>query len=637
MTAGPTDTAGSPHARWRTLDLDDVSLTGGFWARRQAVNREASLGHAWEKLEEAGNFNNLRLAAGGGEGKFRGMLFADSDVYKWLEAVAYDLVAQPDDGLLARAREAIDLVQSAQDDDGYLNSYWQVVEPDRRWQDLGRGHEMYCAGHLIQAAVAFHRATGEDKLLGVARRFADHIDATFGPSKRPGVPGHPEIETALVELYRHTGEGRYLDLAKALLDRRGKRTLNLGRFDYDYFQDHVPIREAESMAGHAVRQLYLAAGVADLYLETGESALRDAMTRLWEDMTRHHLFVTGGVGSQHRGEAFGRPYDLPNESCYCETCAQIASVTWCWRMLLATGEAEFADLMELTMYNGFLSGVSLDGRSYFYVNPLQSRGSFHSERSVPERQPWFECACCPPNVMRLVSSLGHYVATQDAGGVQLHQYASAAVAFETGGGRALLRVETDYPWQGLVRVTVGETDGGAWTLSLRVPGWCDGASLRVNGRPWDAEPRPGSYTAIDRSWRPGDTVELELPMAPFLLRGHPRIESVRGCAAIRRGPLVYCLEQPDQPEAVDLFDVEVDARAEDLGESWRPDLLDGVVAVHASGVVADSAPWEGSLYRHVEQANGESRRPVDLTAIPYYAWANRGPNPMRVWLPMADV
>ena len=636
MTAGPVDTSKSPYARWRALPAGGVSLGQGFWARRQAVNRDASLHHCWEQLEAAGNFNNLRLAAGRGEGEFRGMLFADSDVYKWLEAAAYDLAARPGAKLLGRAEEAIDLVAAAQSDDGYLNSYWQVVEPDRRWQDLGRGHEMYCAGHLMQAAVAYHRATGHGKLLDVARRFADHIDSVFGPTGRPGIPGHPEIETALVELYRHTGEGRYLDLARLLLDRRGRETLNLGQLGPDYFQDHVAVREADTMAGHAVRQLYLAAGAADVYLECGDPAIYEAMMRQWRDMTEHHLFVTGGVGSQHRGEAFGRPYELPNESCYCETCAQIASIMWCWRMLLATGEAEFADVIELTMYNGFLSGVALDGRSYFYVNPLQSRGAAQtSGRSLPERQEWFQCACCPPNVMRLISSLSHYVATQDAGGVQVHQYAGADIGFETGGGgRALLRMETDYPWKGLVRFAVEETGGRAWSLSLRVPGWSEGASLRVNGRPWDAAVAPGAYITVERAWREGDSVELDLPMAPFLLHGHPRIESVRGCAAIRRGPLVYCLEQADQPVGTDLFDMELEPSVP-LRSSWRPDLLDGVMAVHASGHVVDSGPWEGRLYRRVEPANGEPRRSVDLTAVPYYAWANRGPNAMRVWLPIA--
>ena len=635
MNAGPIDTTNSPYATLRTLDVQDVSLGEGFWGRRQAVNRSASLDHGYEKLESEGNFNNLRLAAGKGEGEFRGMLFADSDVYKWLEAVAYDLAARPDAELERRAEAAIDLVEAAQDEDGYVNSYWQVVEPDRRWQDLGRGHEMYCAGHLIQAAVAYHRATGRERLLEIARRFADHIDSVFGPGRREGTPGHPEIETALVELYRHTGEGRYLELARLLLDRRGGKTLNLGRFDYDYFQDHVPVREAETMAGHAVRQLYLAAGAADLYLESGDRDVYEALMRQWRDMAEGHLFITGGVGSQHRGEAFGQPYDLPNESCYCETCAQIASVQWNWRMLLATGEARFADLMETTLYNGVLSGVSLDGRGFFYVNPLQSRGTGYAERGVPERQEWFACACCPPNVMRLISSLGHYLATRDDEGLQIHQYASADVGFETdGGGRVRLRMETEYPWRGLVRIEVEEADGEAWRLSLRLPGWAESASVRVNGGPWGGAVRPGAYVVVEREWRRGDSVELELPTSPYLLRGHPRIESVRGCAAIGRGPLVYCLEQADQPPEVDVFEAEVDARA-GLEESWRPDLLDGVVAVHASGYAADGSAWGGNLYRRVESADGDAKRPASLTAIPYYAWANRGPNAMRVWLPMA--
>jgi len=634
MVIGPVDTSNTPFAKLRTLPLDEVSLGEGFWYRRQVVNRQASLYHGYEHLERAGNFHNLKLTTGRVGGGYRGMVFADSDVYKWLEAASYELAARPDSDLRRMAEYAIDLVEAAQGNDGYVNSYWQVVQPGRRWEDLTHGHEMYCAGHLIQAAVAYDRATGNARLLSVARRFADYIHLVFGPDKRTGTPGHPEIEMALVELYRHTAERRYMELAGCLVDRRGDGSLGPGRFGSEYFQDHVAVREASTMAGHVVRQLYLTAGVADLYLETGEQALYDALMRQWSDMSEHHLFVTGGVGSLHRGEAFGEPYVLPNESCYCETCAQIASVMWNWRMLLATGEAKFADLMELTLYNGFLSGVSLDGRGFFYVNPLQSTGVDDNSGSTRSTRPeWFDCACCPPNVMRLIGSLGHYLATRDTQGLQVHQYAPATVGFEAHSGqRALLRIETEYPWQGTVRITIDETGDDAWQLSLRVPGWAEGASIHVNGQPWNAMPVPGTYVTVNRTWRVGDTVKLDLPLASTLVQGHPRIESVRGCVAIQRGPIVYCLEQADQAPSVDVMGVEIELTGQ-MRDSWQPDLLDGVISVQADGYAVESRPWQGRLYRPAEKDSGIVPQPISLNAVPYYAWANRGPNAMRVWTP----
>ena len=357
-------------------------------------------------------------------------------------------------------------------------------------------------------------------------------------------------------------------------------------------------------------------------------------------MSEHHLFITGGIGSQHRGEAFGEPYNLPNESCYCETCAQIASVMWNWRMLLATGEARFADLIELDAIQRLLSGVSLDGRGFFYVNPLQSTGADEdstrgSNGTRITREKWFECACCPPNVMRLIGSLGHYLATRDTNGLQVHQYAQATVAFETDAGRhALLRMETDYPWQGLVTIVFEETGDSTWRLSLRVPGWTEEASVRVNGRPWSATAVPGAYVTVDRLWQPGDTVELDLSMHATLMQGHPRIESVRGCGAIQRGPIVYCFEQADQGPSVDIMDVEIDPAAP-IRQAWQPYLLSGVATVQVSGYAVNSDPWQGRLYRPVRNGEEAGRRPISLTAVPYYAWANRGPNAMRVWVPIA--
>jgi hypothetical protein len=635
--AGPVDATASPLARWQTLPSGAVTIEGGIWAKRQAVNRASALPHGFRMLEQAGNFENLKLAARDATAGYRGPVFMDSDVYKWIEAASLELARQPSAELEALIEQAIDVVEPAQKADGYLNSYYTVAEPGRRWIDFGHGHELYCAGHLFQAAVAHHRATGSARLLNVARRFADCIDATFGPGKRPATPGHPEIETALVELYRETAERRYLDLAGFLLDQRGYGWLGPShRYNASsYFQDRVPIRESSEVEGHAVRALYLTAGVADVYLETGEQALFDALQRQYHDMVSRKLYITGGVGSRHLAEAFGKPYELPNELAYCETCAAIASIMWCWRMLLITGESRFADLAERTLYNAVLSGVSLDGALYFYVNPLADNGEPENlHRGGPSRKPWHNVACCPPNVMRLVASLGHYAATRDEDGLQIHQYGAARLAADLPAvGSVALRIESDYPWDGDVRVVVEEASGGTWTLSLRVPGWCEGAVVRVNGQDLDATAGfiADGYLRIERAWTGGDVVELALAMTPRLTEGHPWIESTRGSVAIERGPLVYCLEQTDQQAPV--YDLAIDPSAP-LTASWQPDLLEGVTIVRGRGFKIDRSAWEGLLYRPFRAGAPSAKQPVELTAVPVYAWANRGPGAMKIWIPL---
>lgn len=642
MKSGPVDSTSSPYAALHTVPLDSVSLAEGFWLNWQRTNRSVGLRHGYRQLEAHGNFHNLRLAAGTAEGEYRTPVFMDSDVYKWLEAVAFALATEPDAELRQMAESAIDFVEAAQEPDGYINSYWQVVEPERRWADLDHGHELYCAGHLIQAAVAYRRATGDARLLEIAQRFADYIDTVFGPGKQQGTPGHPEIETALVELYRETEERRYLDLAAYFLDQRGQGKLrglnrNIGA---EYHQDRVSVRETDVVEGHAVRQLYLTAGVTDLYLETGEQALWDALMRQWTDFTACKMHVTGGAGARHEGEAFGEAYELPNDRCYCETCAQIASIHWNWRLLLATGDARYADLMERTLYNGFLSGVSLDGSRYFYVNPLFSRGGI-------ERPEWHGCACCPPNVMRLLASLPHYFVTTDGGGVQIHQYAPADLDVALPCGQpARLRVDTEYPWHGQIQVAVAETDGSEWTLSLRLPEWCAEWSASVNdsatdGIDVDAVLHDG-YVTLTRAWQAGDSIELALAMEPFFVQPHPRIDPTRDSLAIQRGPLIYCLEAIDQEPDVDLLDVRVDADAP-LRASRQPDLLGGVTVIEAGGYVAGTSEWGDQLYRTRDATDaggdsdsGEPVRAVPLRAVPYYAWANRGPGAMRVWIPEAS-
>lgn len=624
-------TVRSGYTRLTTLPVAAVSVADGFWAERQQINRSVGLRHAYRQLEQAGNFHNLRLAAGLIAGQYRGPRYMDSDLYKWLEAVSYDLANRPDPQLEGWLDETAELLAAAQMPDGYLNAYFQAAAPEKRWKDLDHGHEMYCAGHLIQAAIACRRATGKSRLLEIARRLADHIDAVFGPGKRDGAPGHPEIEMALVELYRETGEARYLDLAGCLLSRRGRRRMRgLSGSDPEYQQDHLPLREAGEVAGHAVRQLYLTAGATDVYLETGEAALMEALQRLWLDMSARKMHLTGGYGARFEGESFGYAYELPNERCYCETCAAIAAMMWNWRMLLATGQARFADSLERSLYNNFLSGISLDGRSYFYVNPLSSPGGVG-------RSEWFGCACCPPNVMRQTAAVGQYIATRDAGGVQLHQYIAADLRVEgVAGGAARLSLETRYPWQGRVRITVQESPAAPWALSLRIPAWAGGAALALDGAPLDAALQPGSYARVERAWRPGETLELSLPLHPRLTRPNPRVDALRGSLAIERGPLVYCLEAVDQPQDAGLPDVRLDASAP-LRASWQPDLLGGVVTVAAQGYAEDMSAWEGRLYRPAAEASPlppVAARPLELLAVPYYAWANRGSGPMRVWIPV---
>jgi len=617
----------SLHARWRTLPVGKVKLTDGFWAEKQAINRRVSLRHGYRMLGQSGNLNNLRLAVGAGEGAYRGPVFMDSDVYKWLEAASLDLANDADPELEVLVDEVIALVAAAQQPDGYINSYYQVhKQPEDRWTNLDHDHELYCAGHLFEAAVAHHRATGKRDLLDVACRFADCIDGIFGPGKRDGAPGHPEIELALVELYRETGEQRYLDLAVFFIDARGKgRMRGYGRWGAAYHQDHVPVREASEVVGHAVRQLYLTAGVTDAYLETGEPALMDALLRLWHDATARKMHLTGGYGARHEGEAFGHAYELPSDECYCETCAAIAAMMWNWRMLLATGDPRYADTLERSLYNGFLSGVSLDGQRYFYVNPLQSRGGI-------ARPEWYGCACCPPNVMRQIALVGNYMATTDETGIQVHQYASATIDAALGDERVVLQMDTRYPWEGHVRVTVAETGDAEWTLAFRVPGWCTHAALWLNGEILAGGASDGNYVTLTRVWQPDDVVQLDLEMHPRLTAPNPRVDAIRGSLAIERGPLVYCLEEEDQDAGVDLLDVRLLPDAE-LETVWRDDLLGGVVTVTAESYVADVRDWEAALYRPALVPE-TSARPVKLIAVPYYAWANRTPGAMRVWIPM---
>jgi DUF1680 family protein len=635
---GPVEPTAGSTVVLRPLGHDDVVLTRGVLADRQRANRENGIALGATRLAEAGNLANLRAAAeaGGGEGAaYVGEVFMDSDVYKWLEAVAWEYGREPDERLLSALVETTALVAAAQQPDGYLNSYVQVTSGGRaRYADLSFGHELYCFGHLIQAGIAARRATPFEGLFDVALRAADHMVETFGPDRLDGVDGHPLVETALVELFRETADARYLDLARFFVTARGRQRCRTWNREPIYFSDRVAPRDADTLEGHAVRAVYLAMGVADLVAEPGgdpDRALAQAQLRQWEHTTATKTYLTGGMGSRWEGEAFGDPYELPPDTAYGETCAAIASMHWNWRLLLQTGEARFADLLERTLYNGFLAGFSLDVEEFFYVNALQVRsGAVPDSHKQPAsgRHGWFECACCPPNVMRTVACLQDFCATITADAVQLHLYASMDLRSDLAGGVVRLRVVTEYPADGRVRIEVVDTPDTAWSLSLRVPGWADSASVEVSGNaPETAAP---GYTTVTKTWSVGDVVVLTLPVAPRLVVANDRVDAVRGCVAVERGPLVYTLEQQDQPGGVDLGDVRVEST--EFREDVQPALLGGVTTLRLRGSIPESQEAR-PLYRSADGAVADRRQELELAAIPYYAWANREPGAMRVWIP----
>ncbi|QIN83458.1 glycoside hydrolase family 127 protein [Rubrobacter tropicus] len=622
------DTSKSPHARLRPLPLTDVRLSDGFWGPRRRANREETLPSQYRHLEETGRLDNFRKASGKMEGRFEGIYFNDSDVYKWLEAAAWSLATDPDPELTKMVDAAITEIEDAQEPDGYLNTYFTFERADKRWTNFDL-HEMYCAGHLFQAAVAHFQATGSTRLLGVATRFADHICDTFGPEeegKRRAVDGHEEVEMALVELFRVTGDRRYLEQAEFFVDARGRGLLGrpYGLHDPSYSQDHSPLREQDEVVGHAVRALYLYSGATDVYAETGEPELLKALRRLWNNMTTRRMYVSGGLGSRHEGEAFGEDFELPNGRAYTETCAAIGSVMWNWRMLVLEGDARYADLIEHTLYNAVLPGFSLDGGHYFYENPLEDEGTHR-------RQPWFGCACCPPNVARMLASIPGYFYSASDDAVWVHLYAEGSAEVRLNGGRAFrLGQRTNYPWEGDVEI---QLDGeGEFAVMLRVPSWCEGgASIEVNGEPFPEQASPGAYAEVRRVWRPGDAVRLRLPMPVRRVEAHPYAAENVGRVALMRGPILFCVEGADNP-GLDPRDLVLPNEVR-LSEDFQPEQLGGVVVLAGEAEVSPPGEgWDGRLYR---TATRQGEKPIGTTrlrAVPYLAWANREPGPMRVWI-----
>ncbi|WP_237102590.1 glycoside hydrolase family 127 protein [Nonomuraea sp. MG754425] len=601
--------------------LDPASLLGGW----QELNAAATIAHCVDNVERTAAIDNFRRLATAGpdgpQGTFRGPWFADSDLYKTLEAIGWEAGRSGTDRWADLLSEVADLFEQVQTPDGYLNTYVQGTPGREPFADPEWTHELYCAGHLMQAAVALHRGGGDGRFLAVARRVADQIVREFGADGRPVVDGHPEVETALVELYRETGDESYLRAAELQVERRGHRSLHVGRFGSQYYQDHLPVREATEAIGHSVRQLYQAAGVTDVYLENGDETLLEAMERLWDSAFGTKMYIIGGHGSRHRDESYGDPYELPPDRAYAETCASIAALQWCWRMLLATGRARYAEEMERALLNAIAASMDDTGTAFFYSNPLQLRtGHDGSHEDAPsERLPWYNCACCPPNLARLLASMNGYAATSGPEGVHLHLLTAGTFT----GERLTAVVETGYPWDGDVLVTVS----GGGELAVRVPAWATGATVAVSGGRVLAGPVPGDYLRV--ACEDGATVRLTLPMTPRLVRADERVDAVRGCVTVMRGPLVYCVEQADLPEDVLVEQLRLDPSSPVVEERTPGDVTP--VRLRLSGTIQ---PPEAELYRPYGPAPA-ARTPITFTAIPYHAWANRGPGAMRVWIPTA--
>jgi hypothetical protein len=670
-TGGPAAPSPAAAAAQRPLAGAGAGLADGLLHDWQRRNASASMPLALHQLETAGNLDNVRLAVragavakhdgatagvvpmdvatadgapAGGDGRrprqtglgpvdplpetgYRGPVFMDSDIYKTLEAIGWELVRSaehPQPALAAFAESATGLLAQAQQPDGYLNSYVQVSgEP--RYARLAWSHEMYCAGHLIQAAIALQRGgstalpstalPSAGRLLGVATRLADHLVREFA-GRQKGLDGHPIIETALVELYRETGTDSYLNLAQQFIDQRGHGLAGDSGMGRRYLQDHLPVRESLTEEGHVVRALYLEAGATDAAVETHDDELLQASIRRWDDMVASKTYLTGGNGSRHMNEGFGDRFELPPDRAYNETCAAIASFQWAWRLLLATGDAKYADHMERVLYNGFAGAVSAEGDRFFYVNPLQRRED-HFEKDDPgRRRVWFNCACCPPNIMRLLASLQYYLATTDDGTLYLHQYTGSRLS----GAGLDLEISTDYPWSGQVTVRVHAAPPDARGLALRIPAWSANTSVKINHLPERTVVPATGYLRLNQEWRPGDEVVLHLDMTPRWAYPDRRVDAVRGCAAIERGPLVYCAEQADQLVRLDELAVRPGTRLTE-----HEVILDGIGRTIQVSVAA----------RHVPPPPEQPVQRVSAVTIPYFQWDNRAPGAMRVWLPGA--
>jgi len=629
VTAAPVVPSTS---RLSPLGIGEVTITGGPWAASQARNGAATLPHIGHWLEKAGWLANFdRVAAGGPVEGRTGREFSDSEVYKYLEGLAWEHARTGDPAVDARIREVTARIVKAQDADGYVSTAFGHAGQAPRYSDLEWGHELYCMGHLMQAAVARVRSGVRDELVEMAMRAADHVCAEFGPLGRDGICGHAEIEVALAELGRALDEPRYLEQARLFVERHGRGTLREIEWGRAYFQDDVPVREADAFRGHAVRAGYLAAAAVDVAVEVSDDELLGAVRRQWDRTLARRTYITGGWGSRHQDEAFGDDFVLPADRAYSETCAGVASIMVAWRLLLADGGPREADHIERALYNVVATSVADDGRGFFYTNTLHQRSP--GEASDPEtinpramssaRAPWFEVSCCPPNLARTLASLAAFLATKDERGVQVHQYAPARIATTLSDGEPMeLEVLTDYPRSGEVRVRILRAPSRPATLTLRVPGWAHGARL-VDGSD-TREVAPGLVT-LERTFLPGSEVVLDLPMAPRFSEPDPRIDAVRGTVAVERGPLVYCAESLDLPEGAHVDDLVVDTTG-GLSEGDDGEVL-------ATGVLRHPADRSWPYASVAPHGPGPVGEPLTVRLHPYHQWGERGLTTMRVWLP----
>lgn len=619
------------------IPFTQVQITDAFWKPRQETNRLVTIPYDFEKCEETGRISNFDRAAGVLTGPHTGLHYNDSDVFKVIEGAAYSLSQHPDPELERYLDDLIVRIAAAQEDDGYLFTI-RTTDPDAvdeervgksRWSALANSHELYNVGHLYEAAVAYAQATGKRTLLDVAIKNADLIDSVFGPDKLRDVPGHQEIEIGLVRLFRETRNERYLQLAKFFLDERGQaevRDLQNIPQGAAYMQDHMPVTQQAEAVGHAVRATYMYASMADIAAILDERPYVTALDRLWQDVVSHKLHLTGGIGARREIEGFGAAYELPNTTTYNETCAAIGNILWNHRLFLLTGNAQYIDVLERTLYNGFLSGVSLEGKTFFYPNPLESDGEFAfnggGEHSSPTRMPWFGTSCCPTNVVRLMASLGEYAYALHANRLYVNLFIGSNATFSLNGQDVQLLQETHYPWDGTIKLTVMVETPTKFTLCIRLPGWAqnqpvpgdlytylnpgiESPSIQLGATDVPVDVEHG-YLCIDRTWTSGDTVVLTLPMPVRRVISHEKVATNTGKVALERGPLVYCVEGVDHGGSLDQLAVSDDTH---LVPEHRPDLLNGI-----------------TVLRDDEQ---------NLTAIPYYVWSHRGPGPMRVWLPQS--
>jgi DUF1680 family protein len=616
----------APRARVAAEPLEhSAEVSGGFWAQRQSVNATESIREGWAWLQKSGSLVNFASVAAGG-GEYLGEHNQDAETFKWVEAASFEVARTADPELRVWLDEAVTVILGAQEESGYLHTWHQLHPGGLRFDGIDHGgpDETYTGGHFIHAAVAHARATGERRMLDGALRLARHLDSAYFSRDADAISGHPGIEMALVELYRQTGEHDVRELARRVVHRRGHGWLGTHRFGSSHYQDYLPVAELPVLTGHAVAGLYLMAGATDVAIETEDTALLGSLERMWESMTRTRMHLTGGIGSRPKNEDVGDDYELNPDSAYCETCASIALVMWSWRLLVATGRARYAEVVERALYNGVLVGVGRDGRTFRYDNPLQVRGGHRTpaEQLAAQRAEWFELACCPPNLMRLLASIGHYVATRSGDELTLQQLVSTRLDW----GEGELAVEAGMPWSGELRLAYRGRPHRS-VLRVRVPSWAEGVELA--GAVADVEP---GYVRLDRDWSDGDIVSGVIRFAPRWTLAHPGVDALRGAVALEVGPLVYCVEQAGSAAPVDRLAVAPADAALAAETDGR-----GFVALHATLRAATDDAWASPLYRTWTGSEEVVVR-VDAAVrmVPYLDWGNAAPGPMRVWLPLEE-